>query len=752
MTGINHSIPFRFPGNTVKNIPSFPPPIFPAARTKVNPPARLPGRRFGTIRFLPLLATLLGLSFPARAAAPNITVPPTNQTVMVGATASFAVTATGTAPLSYQWRRNGVNLANATGTSLTLSNIAPPVAGNYTVVVTNSSGAVTSTPSAVLTVRDTFGYACAETFYSFDDISTNGTRILSNADDEAVSIPFGFNFIFYDRGYSNVVITPNGLLSLGGAEPSSANVNLTNASPPSNLPIIAVLWDDWQTLTNRTPHGEGVYYRMTGTPGSRRFVVQWNNVFGYVSSSEGSPEGVTFQAILLEASRQIVFQYQDVLTGDARTNGNSATIGLRDVDGQLTGKNLQWSCNLPAIQNNLAILFTDLLTDPLIATQPLSRTNVVGSTATFTVTANGSTALGYRWQSNGVNLVNAGNVSGVTTPTLTITSVTTNNAANYTVVVTNTQGMVVSAAATLTVATVPVITSQPLSQTNLLGAAAVFSVAATGFPLNYQWQKNSTNLTDGGRISGVKTATLTLENLQTNDAGVYSVTITNVAGGATSSNATLTILPVIAFPAALDTTGLTWTTGGDATWYGQPLITHDGVDAAQSNDIDDLQTAWLQTTINGPGTLSFWWKVSSEENFDKLAVYLGANPDPEAAVSGEVDWTLQSINLPAGNHVVRWQYSKDDSASQGDDAAWLDQVSFSQSAPPFNLSSVSRLGNAVQFVLNGEVGRSYTIEYSSNLAGWYPLTNFTATNAAMPVLDPVAGNSRRFYRGVTVFP
>jgi hypothetical protein len=89
----------------------------------------------------------------------------------------------------------------------------------------------------------------------------------------------------------------------------------------------------------------------------------------------------------------------------------------------------------------------------------------------------------------------------------------------------------------------PVITNQPASQTNNAGQTVTFSVSGTGNPApDYRWQKNSTNLTDGDNISGASTATLTLTNARVSDAGIYSVTVTNLAGGTISSNATLKVL------------------------------------------------------------------------------------------------------------------------------------------------------------------------------------------------------------------
>src|SRR5262249_12344790 len=75
-------------------------------------------------------------------AVPTITLPPANQTVLVGNAASFTVMAIGAPPLRYQWRFNGANLANATNSVLMLPAAQTNQSGNYTVVVTNSFGAV----------------------------------------------------------------------------------------------------------------------------------------------------------------------------------------------------------------------------------------------------------------------------------------------------------------------------------------------------------------------------------------------------------------------------------------------------------------------------------------------------------------------------------------------------------------------------------------------------------------------------------
>ena len=89
-------------------------------------------------------------SAPA-AVAPSIVTQPASVTANVGSTATLAVGVDGTGPFSFQWRRDGVNIAGATSAVLTFNSVALPNAGSFSVVVTNSAGSVTSS-NAVLDV------------------------------------------------------------------------------------------------------------------------------------------------------------------------------------------------------------------------------------------------------------------------------------------------------------------------------------------------------------------------------------------------------------------------------------------------------------------------------------------------------------------------------------------------------------------------------------------------------------------------
>jgi len=89
------------------------------------------------------------LTVSSAAAAPVITTQPVTQSVAAGGSATLLVAATGTAPLAYQWRKDGTAIVGATRDSYALSSFTAAAAGSYSVVVSNSAGSVTSSPAAV---------------------------------------------------------------------------------------------------------------------------------------------------------------------------------------------------------------------------------------------------------------------------------------------------------------------------------------------------------------------------------------------------------------------------------------------------------------------------------------------------------------------------------------------------------------------------------------------------------------------------
>jgi hypothetical protein len=123
---------------------------------------------------------------------------------------------------------------------------------------------------------------------------------------------------------------------------------------------------------------------------------------------------------------------------------------------------------------------------------------------------------------------------------------------------------------------------------------------------------------------------------------------------------------------ALDTTS-TLTAGDTAGWFSQAAISQDGEDAAQSKRIPDNAAVVMQTTVTGAGTVSFYWKVSSEADWDFLEFSIDGTLLDK--ISGEVDWQPMTYQITgAGSHTLEWRYVKDGGASGGGDVGWVDQL------------------------------------------------------------------------------
>src|SRR5436305_3323 len=264
--------------------------------------------------------------------APSITTQPANQTVTVGQTATFTVVATGTAPLSYQWQKNGTAISGATSASYTTAATTSADNGaQFVVVVSNSAGSMTSN-AAMLTVN----------------AAAVAPSITTQPANQTVTVGQAATF--------TVVATGTAPLSYQWQKSGTAISGATSASYTTPAPPSA--------------------------DNGAQFVVVVSNPVGSVTSNAGT------------------------LTVNASS------------------------------------------TAPSITTQPANQTVTVGQTATFKVVAAGAAPLSYQWQKNGTA------ISGATSASYTTAATTSSdNGAQFVVVVSNSAGSVTSNAATLTVNT-----------------------------------------------------------------------------------------------------------------------------------------------------------------------------------------------------------------------------------------------------------------------------------------------------------
>jgi hypothetical protein len=221
--------------------------------------------------------------------------------------------------------------------------------------------------------------------------------------------------------------------------------------------------------------------------------------------------------------------YQWRFNGNPIADATNVTLDLNNVNPGNAGN---YSVSITNAYGSVTSSPASLaVVDPVILYQPVSRTVSFGQSATFSVTAGGTTPFGYQWQFNGAAIPNATNA------TLALSNVSGAAAGNYSVLVSNPYGSTNSSAASLRVVD-PLISSQPVSRTVSVGRSAAFNVTASGTqPISYQWRFN------GIVIPYETNVTLTLNNVSSAAAGNYSVTVTNAYGSVTSSLAYLTVLP-----------------------------------------------------------------------------------------------------------------------------------------------------------------------------------------------------------------
>lgn len=204
-----------------------------------------------------------------------------------------------------------------------------------------SLGSDSATVSGV--VRDHINYAYTHVPFRWIDES-RGTQI-PLSDDEAVTVPLGFNFDYYGVTYDQLSISSNGLVSFGAPSTLYYPSPIPTTSEPNGF--IAPMWSDLNPAL-----GGKVVTKTNGIAPRRAFTVSWVNVPFYGGESSDT---VTFQVTLFEGRKEIEVQYLDVDTLDrGRTRGASATVGMEDDLG-LTGT--QYSYLSPTLRSGTGLRY-----------------------------------------------------------------------------------------------------------------------------------------------------------------------------------------------------------------------------------------------------------------------------------------------------------------------------------------------------------------------------------------------------------
>lgn len=278
------------------------------------------------------------------------------------------------------------------------------------------------------------------------------------------------------------------------------------------------------------------------------YTVIVSNDFGTVTSAPARLTLTTPLFISQEPTNQVVKAGADARFSVQATSGLPlAYYWFRDgvlipnaVSNVLTVKNVQavdignYSAVIYTTQGGFrsqsAALTISGAVPPSITVHPLSRTNLIGTSSTFTVGASGGLPFSYQWHKSGLVLTNAVGSN------LVLSAVTESDFGSYHVVVTNIAGTASSAPGFLTVHFPPEIRLQPTNRTVFAGTFPSFSIDAHGAPSpSYQWFKN------GAAIPGATFSILTLFNAKSSDSGKYFAVVTNLVGKMTSAVARLTV-------------------------------------------------------------------------------------------------------------------------------------------------------------------------------------------------------------------
>lgn len=173
---------------------------------------------------------------------------------------------------------------------------------------------------------------------------------------------------------------------------------------------------------------------------------------------------------------------------------------------------------------------------------------------------------------------------------------------------------------------------------------------------------------------------------------------------------------------ALETPGRPWFNGGEVSWQNQTAVTHDGQDAAQAGVISGSQTSWMETIVEGPCTLEFWWKADfygGDHFMVQIADSHWAWGEAPGGGSISIDWTKFSTEVPAGSHVMRWTSYNTAGSATGNGRVWVDKVSLPRPASPMigsrerSAPQIAMVGESIDFTIDPSFyGRRYQLQQS----------------------------------------
>jgi len=511
---------------------------------------------------------------------PVILAQPVGWTNLPGTSNSLSVTAAGAPPLIYQWLSNGLAIAGAQSSLLSITNGGTTMAATYSVIVSNSLGnSITSATTVVsftpFLLNDTFSYANGNLFGDpgspWTDINGSNPELVINGRVQIAQTNFTTDAqSLYSQPVSNTVVWASFILDLSTLPTNAggtyfANLEDTNfgfygrifalttnqAGFTPGMPAAAFpgtyrlgIADGQNDSAGTITTGPNAVVPLDLAPGIDYHVVFFldlNNLYSGMAINPASLSDVTATSPGGVSSGPATDTFTPKLP--------MAAFGLRQREGEgiMQMDNLQVSFDWNGAGSGYGVVTGGITaSNPVIGLQPAGTTNYVGNPYVMEVAASGiglaGSGLTYAWYQNGTALTDGGSVTGSATPTLTLNSLVATNSGTYYVTVKGAVGGAVQSSNAIvlvnTTPTAPVFTVQPAASTTASeGASVTFTSLATGTgPITYQWYTN------GVALSGDTSPSLTLTGLSTNQSGIYYVIATGGTGLTTaSSNAVLTV-------------------------------------------------------------------------------------------------------------------------------------------------------------------------------------------------------------------
>ncbi len=492
------------------------------------------------------------------------------------ASVTFTSSVTGTAPMTLQWQKDGVDIAGATAASLTVSSAVAADSGSYTLVAGNACGTETSNAAlldvrtpAVVTLDPTSQSVCEGDAVTMT-IAVTGTAPIAvqwqrdginiagaTSSSYTIATTVAGDSAVYDAVVTNdcatttsaaATLTVQTAATVSIAGPVDA---LCSGSPATftattgGTPPVSIQWQkDGVDLPGAT--GATLTISSTTTADSGSYTAVAVNGCGAVTSNAllldvlESPnltstpvdaevcEGSPF-TLEVAATGSTPLDYQWFRDGASIPGATAATLTIASMSAADVGAYTAQVSNACGSQTTSAAQLS-VGAGPVITSVSIPSAICEGDGAVLSVTATGGVPLSYQWQKDGIA------IGGATDAILTIASMTSAEVGSYDVIVTNDCGTVTSAGQAVVLSTTPTLDTEPASGAPCLGDAVVLSVVASGTgPLAYAWS------VDGAAISGADEATLTIASAELSDSGTYTVSVSGPCGTVTSSGALLTV-------------------------------------------------------------------------------------------------------------------------------------------------------------------------------------------------------------------